>query len=77
MKIGCCPTFTKQSDFVTDVKKNSAIHCLHKKDRFIYFKLVKVHEDLVSMINSRNLKDDFDDLIYVNDSFLFICEDNL
>lgn len=58
-------------------KKNSAIHCLHKKDRFIYFKLVKVHEDLVSMINSRNLKDDFGDLIYVNDSFLFICEDNL
>lgn len=70
MKIGCCPTFTKQSDFVTDVKKNSAINCLHKKDRFIYFKLVKVHEDLVSMNNSRSLKDDFDDLIYVNDSFL-------
>lgn len=69
MKIGCCPTFTKQSDFVTDVKKNSTIHCLHKKDRFIYSKLVKVHEDLVSMNNSRSLKDDFDDLIYVNDSF--------
>lgn len=69
MKIGCCPTFTKQSDFVTDVKKNSAIHFLHKKDRFIYFKLVKVHEDLVSMNNSRSLKYDFDDLIHVNDSF--------
>lgn len=69
MKIGCCPTFTKQSDFVTDVKKNSAIHFLYKKDRFIYSKLVKVHEDLVSMNNSRSLKDDFDDFIYVNDSF--------
>lgn len=69
MKIGCCPTFTKQSDFVTDVKKNSAIHCLHKKYRFIYSKLVKVHEDLVAMNNSRSLKDDFDDFIYVNDSF--------
>lgn len=26
---------------VTDVQKNSAIHCLYKKDRFIYSKLVK------------------------------------
>lgn len=40
-----------------------------QKDRFIHSKLVKVHEDLVSMNNSRSLKDDFDDLIYVNDSF--------
>lgn len=40
-----------------------------QNDRFIYSKLVKVHEDLVPMNNSRSLKDDFDDFIYVNDSF--------
>lgn len=37
MKIGCCPTFTKQSDFVTDVKKKQCYSLSSQKRPFYLF----------------------------------------